>query len=119
MRIRITVLLLLFGWMTACTNDQIIEVTPVPQSEPVSFKNDIIPLFESQCASCHYPGGDAPDLTLPAAYNEVMNGYVVVGKPDESILYTTVLDAGHTGNPMSADELALLWNWINQGAKNN
>ena len=91
----------------------------------VSFKNDILTIFNSSCntAGCHISGGKSPDLSLTNAYTTLSNGgFLDINNPSESLLYLWM--AGKKGTPMpvsgiNKDYNALILAWIKQGAQNN
>ncbi len=91
----------------------------------VDFKRDIGPLLAGRCVRCHYPGNEKGDLSLATVADLLENGYVEPGNPDDSLLLELV-SPGADGEapqmpkdarPLSADEVALLRRWIEQGAK--
>ena len=96
-------------------------------NKTVSFKNDIIPIFNKSCSTpgCHATGGKAPDLTADKAYSSLTIGnYISVATPDQSVLYLYLtgkkspqMPLGAAANPSSINQLTLAW--IKQGAKNN
>jgi hypothetical protein len=96
-------------------------------TQTVSFKTDIMPIFNKSCniAGCHNSGGNNPDLSADKAYNSLINGkYVDTGSPDQSELYLFLtgkkspqMPLGASSNPSSINQLTLAW--IKQGAKNN
>ncbi len=94
-------------------------------TRPVSFANDIIPIFNKSCNSsgCHNSGGKAPDLTSPNAYNSLQNGnYTNTQAADNSELFLWM--TGKKGTPMppdgsNKDYNSLVLAWIKQGAQNN
>ena len=94
-------------------------------TRPVSFVNDIFPIFNSSCniSGCHSAGSKTPDLTLTNAYNSLMNGnYVNKDDAESSELYLWM--TGKKGTPMpvggiNKDYNALVLAWIKQGALNN
>lgn len=94
------------------------------------FDHLVLPILEEKCNNCHNEdkskGGlrmDTYDLTIAGGDTE---GNVVPGKPDHSLLITRINlpddDDEHMppeGKPqISAEELALLSWWIEQGASN-
>ncbi len=105
----------------------------------VSFSRQIQPIFDGSCAlaNCHGSQGARADLTLTAdmAYGELVNVpssqnnqwiRVVPFKPDESLVYLKLTqDRPPVGQKMppggglSADQIALVRDWIRQGARNN
>lgn len=94
-------------------------------NRPVSFVNDIIPLFNSSCnmSGCHSAGGKSPDLTPTNAYNSLVNGNYV-NKEDAAASELYAWMTGKRGMPMpvsgiNKDHNALILAWIKQGAQNN
>jgi hypothetical protein len=96
-------------------------------TKAVSFKNDLIPIFDKSCnmAGCHITGGKQPDLTESKAYSSLIVGsYVNVNVPEQSVVYlyltgkkTPQMPLGAANNPSNINNLMLAW--IQQGAKNN
>jgi uncharacterized membrane protein len=106
---------------------------PAHGAPPVSFKDDVLPVFQVHCVSCHTPGGEgttASGLDL-SNYQGVMKGtkfgpMVVPGDPDSSNLMQLIdwrasaqLRMPHNKKQLPADERSLIRTWIRQGAKNN
>lgn len=108
----------------------------------VSFADDITPVFEKHCVSCHSESGEGAQSSayLMTDYNNVMKGttfgpVVVPGSRMSSSLYLVV--AGKTapeirmpphndesfaegrGVMLSAETIEMIGLWIDQGAKNN
>lgn len=108
----------------ACTYDFIVkeELPPVDPNVDVLFSKQIVPIFTDKCISCHKPGGEAPDLTAPNAYNSITTMKLVnTATPASSIIYTFpgYKATTHTWKQYSEAEAQLLLTWIQQGAKNN
>jgi Cytochrome c. len=99
----------------------------------VSFSNQIQPIFNSQCTGCH---GGTGGLTITAgvSYNNLVNVFaqssctslkrVLPNDADNSVLYkkvsgTTCGNQMPQGGALSTSDIALIRDWINQGAKNN
>ena len=93
---------------------------PVP--EVVSYKNDIMPLWEGQCVACH-KGNVAPDLRPETSYTSLLNGYVEPGNSEGSVLYQSLIWGDAVKMPLDskwpASKTDLVKAWIDQGAKNN
>lgn len=100
---------------------------------PVSFKGDVLPIFQVHCASCHTPGGEGTatsglDLTT---YHGVMAGtrygaMVVPGNAEFSNLMWLLdwraspqLRMPHGKQQLPAGERDTIRAWIRQGAKDN
>ena len=92
----------------------------------MSFKTDIIPIFEKSCSAtgCHGSGGRAPVLTAASAFTSLSTGnYFKANDPDNSLLMlwlngkkSPVMPIGSGPDP---EINAKIYAWINQGAKNN
>lgn len=86
-------------------------------NETVSFQEDIIPIFESKCVTCH-DGTTDPDLRSENAYQELTSdGFVNIQNPEESELYTT-LRGSHDARATELEKQKILA-WIKQGAEND
>ena len=108
----------------------------------VSYSDDIQPIFDRYCISCHSGSGEGTERSeyLMTDYDNVMQGtkfgqVVVPGSRMSSALYLVV--AGKTapeirmpphneesfaegrGVMLSADAIETIGRWIDQGAKNN
>ena len=98
----------------------------INQSLPISFKNDIIPIFNTDgCngSGCH--SSVAPilglDLTPDNAYNSLINkNQIDTASPELSILYIKINTGGSMANYLhSPTDKDKILTWIKQGAKNN
>ena len=101
------------------TDDVIIDVP-----EGVSFQTDIQPIFTQNCINCHKAGSTAPDLTSGVSYAAITSGgFVVASNADGSELYNRLNGVGGalmpTSGALPADKIALVKQWINEGALNN
>ncbi len=115
-------MLLLMG----CYKDRtLITDTGTEITRPVSFTNDIIPLFNSSCntSGCHSTGGKAPDLSASNALTSLTTGdYLNTATPESSTIYLWMAGKKSTPMPVSGinkDFNALILAWIKQGAQNN
>lgn len=123
---RATVLILLLS-LSSCYYDEEV-VIPEVELDPdveISFAADIEPLFSQDgkdCTACHNTGGTNPDLTEGNAYNALVPDYVQAGEADNSELFLNAPGKNHPielNFELSANELALIEAWINNGAENN
>jgi hypothetical protein len=104
---------------------QDVDTREIPDSN-VSYQQDITPIFELKCVSCHGSGRlDAGlDLTRWTAF---VDGRIVVpGEPDNSVLVWSI-----EGNPvvqpmppiptppLTLEQLRGVRTWISEGALNN
>ena len=86
-------------------------------TEPVSFEQDIVPIFESKCVACHN-GGRNPDVRAENAYESLTtDGYVNIDEPELSSLYE-ILYGTHDTRATELEKSIILA-WIEQGAKND
>ncbi len=97
-------------------------------AEPVDFNRDIRPLLATQCYACHGPDEKArkADLRLDEKDAAVKAGVIVPGKPDASSLLQriTSTDPGEQmppakskKPPLKPEQIALIKQWIVEGAK--
>jgi hypothetical protein len=111
--------------LASCTND--IRKSKIITG-PVSFQNDIIPIFNQQCniSGCHDGVTNPPqtDLTPANAYTDLFaKNQIDTLNPSQSNLYirmtTTVPLPMPPGGLLPASQTNLILNWITEGAKNN
>ncbi len=108
--------------------------TPKTEPQAVSFSRDILPIFSAYCVECHQPGGEglaASGLNLES-YDNIMKGtkFGPIITPGSSVSSTlVVLVEGRADKslkmphgerkPLAPETIALIRNWIDQGAKKN
>ena len=101
---------------------------PPPQTQDVSFKNQIKPFFMNYgCDGCHGGNGGLDVQTVVQLLRGGIHGpAVVAGKADSSIIVRKFSvsppfgDRMPRGGPFLADStIQILKTWINQGAKDN
>ena len=92
----------------------------------ISFNQHIRPIFNQHCTACH--GGVKQAAEISFVYKEQVlppDGWILEpGKPEESILLQRVVETDpelrmpppEHGNALSAGDVALLTQWIKQGA---
>lgn len=98
------------------------ELDIIDPGTDISYQDDIVPLWV-QCIGCHKAGGDAPNMQ-DNSYNNLLNGYVVPGNANTSILYKSLLGIDGIqlmppGSQWPDSKINLVKEWINQGAQNN
>lgn len=101
--------------------------------QPVSFKNNIAPIFENHCVECHQPGGrgyEASGLDL-RSYEGLMRGtrfgpVVVPGDVFSSNLVRIVqgqvasqIRMPYQHPPLSESQTLAIQRWVIDGAKDN
>ncbi|MGB5263344.1 MAG: hypothetical protein WBN28_07060 [Lutimonas sp.] len=112
-------------FLQSCYYDTVIvdEGEIIPPETDVSYSEEIMPIWADYCVNCH-KGNIPPDLRPAVSYDDLLNGYVVPGDADGSILYQSLLGTNGVslmppGAKLSNTNIALVQAWINQGAKNN
>jgi len=106
--------------------------TAQAKDPPVSFSEDIHPILQIRCQSCHQPGGDGYEKSGfdVRTYEGVMKGttfgpMVVPGDPTTSNLLMLMdgkvkgLQMPHGKRKLSTCDRDLIRSWIKAGAKNN
>lgn len=100
----------------------------------VSFKQDVYPLLQKHCVSCHLPpegeGFKKSGLSMES-HRKLMEGtqhgaVIIPGKSINSSLNRMVegrvdpsIKMPHGDKQLTDEEIVLLKNWVDQGAKNN
>ncbi len=96
-------------------------------SGKVDYLTQIKPIFAEKCAACHGPLKQESELRLDAAQLILTGGYsgpaIVPGHADESLLLQRVsaneddrMPPAGEGEPLKAEQITLLRQWINAGA---
>ncbi len=100
--------------LTACA------VLPVAAQQKPSFQNDIQPIFEKSCYSCHGPKVHMGNLRLDS--KQTASRTLSPGHAAESALYQRV--AGLTDQPrmpmggkLTPEQIAIIKSWIDSGAE--
>lgn len=118
-------------------------------TKTVSFKQDVFPILSRDCLSCHSSGGEgyAKSGLSMENYETLMKGtkFAPVVVPGSSVSSTLIILVEHKGDPsinmpkhkedlseetrvhlvawkseqLSAGDIKVLKDWIDQGAKNN
>lgn len=112
--------------LTACEKDQgpIVKPVPLDTTKVISFKNDVQPIFDYHCASCH-SGSMRVDLRPCCSYQMLTeNYYVDTLNPRYSFLYLKLTGEAPPrmplhGDPLEDYQMDLIYEWMKQGAKNN
>ncbi|OQW90706.1 MAG: hypothetical protein BWK79_19030 [Beggiatoa sp. IS2] len=118
-------LLLSSTLLISCSSDE---------EERVSFKQEIYPLLQKYCVSCHIPpegqGFKKSGLSMES-YKKLMDGtqhgpIIIQGESINSSLNRMVegrvdpsIKMPHGDKQLTKEEIALLKRWVDQGAKNN
>ncbi|MFZ9005012.1 MAG: hypothetical protein ACO3AE_13400, partial [Robiginitalea sp.] len=98
------------------------DIPDVPEPDNVSFSEDVQPIL-NQCTQCHDGAFADPDMREGNSYNALVPAYVEAGNAEGSLLYQRLPGNGQhpidAGFVLSAEEIATIKGWINQGAENN
>jgi hypothetical protein len=132
-KILILAALLVIGALSSCEK----KTDPVPVmpngDKVVSLENDVQPIFDQNCISCHPNSGDL-SLMAGDSYNNLVNiispeyGVVRVSPfyADSSVICMKLHGVdGYgflmplNGIPLEAEEIKTIEDWIDQGAQNN
>jgi len=92
--------------------------------DPVDFEKVIAPILEQNCYDCHGADEKKGKLRLHTVADIQKAAVVVAGKPDESKLLQRISLAADSkklmpkdGDPLPAEQIALIRLWIEQGSK--
>ncbi len=93
--------------------------------EPVSFADEVKPLLEKRCLSCHNPDQKLGDLDLTTRKEAVKGGKhgraIFPGNPSASLLIQQVEGSRAPrmplGGVLSDEEIDILVRWVQEGAK--
>src|SRR5262245_13298440 len=99
-------------------------LSPVLAQQKVTYVDDVRPMLENKCFSCHNPDKKKGDLDLTSFAGAMAGGgsgtVINAGDPDGSKLVATVSKRAEPymppeGAPLTAKEIELLTNWIQGG----
>lgn len=111
------VLLLSAACFVACEKN-VIDPVKIDTTVPVSFQTEVLPIFTSNCITCH-GGARNPNLTAANAWTSLTTGgYVNTTTPESSVIYVKIA-SGHNSSGVSETQKQKLLAWITQGALNN
>ena len=96
-------------------------------SPAISFSNDVQPIINSNCtmSGCH--GSDNTSKFMLLTYNDVIkHGEIKAKFPKRSNFYKKISTTNQKDimppppyQPLSQEQIAVIENWIKEGAKNN
>ena len=124
----------MIGWGEILTADQIQQLvdfirTLQPEEAPtgpISFAQDVLPLFEAKCNMCHGSLGGWSGETYDSVVNSGVHKPVVVpGSPEASLLVQKMLGTHTVGSIMPPGgklpdaEIQIVIEWIRAGALDN
>src|ERR1043166_1446019 len=97
------------------------------EDKPVSYYQEIVPIFKRSCTGCHHPGKLKGELDL-TTYEAFLKGgkhgaAFKAGDLKGSIILEEISGPEPSmpkeGDPLSKDEVALIEHWIHAGASND
>ncbi len=110
------ILLLLFT--TGCYYDQVYVPPAAPPEGVISYATDVQTIWDTKgCLNCHNTGATAPILTSDVSYANLVPDKVDLANPAQSAVYTVL--SGFMRGSVTAEDEAIILEWIEQGAKNN
>ncbi len=114
------------AWLSSCGPIERGEEKKDQVPEEVSYSNDVYPILNSKCSSCHGQGGPASStrfkLTGDANQDyEVIKSLIDTQNPEESqLLQKGGGKIAHGGGAaLSSDEYNTVKAWIQKGAQKN
>lgn len=119
---------LIFGSIPATSTVAAPPAPARPPARPISFINDVAPIFKENCFACHDSRKRKGKLDLTNFENfRKGNGDddpVVAGHPEQSDLFERITAKGRKrmpprdgGEPLSKAQIAIIGQWIRQGAR--
>jgi mono/diheme cytochrome c family protein len=98
---------------------------PAGQTGGVSFANDVLPILESRCISCH--GGERTQEGLSMkTHADLMSGskngpVITAGNASDSLLAQLISEGKmpKRGPKLTPNQVQVVIDWINQGALDN
>lgn len=96
----------------------------------VSYFRQVLPIFQAHCHGCHQPAKASGNYAMTTYERLVAGGEsdsaaIVPGQSDESYLLDMITPADGQAEmpagkpPLSTEAIALIRQWINQGAEND
>ncbi len=105
--------------LSACYSE-IIETDELSEDTEMSFSEDITPIFENSCISCHGSDYSSPVLTSEKAYESLTSGgYIDTEDPESSVLVKQLNSDHPYKGAITNKELQMIVLWIKQGANDN
>ena len=104
-----------------------------PPADTVSYKKDVLPIFQNRCARCHGAKDEEGEVVAEVSlilinYERLMLGsefgpVITAGDPADSWLLEMITEGDMPpegeGDKVPEEEIAVIRTWIEQGAKNN
>ncbi len=125
-----TILIWIVGLFLGCKRDAAIVPVKVACNTPstISFNSNVVHIFQKNCSSagCHTASSHAGNLNLETnIYVNLMKsgtGYIDTINPNYSLLYSQIMSTSKPMPPigkLNECDIAIIYSWIEQKAKNN
>lgn len=102
-------------------------------ADTVSYKEDVLPIFQNRCARCHGAKNEEGEVVAEVSlividYERLMLGsefgtVITAGDPADSWLLEMITEGDMPpegeGDKVPEEEIAVIRQWIEEGAKNN
>lgn len=124
----LAIAILIGGLYTSCRKDVGPLVVPPAVTTPVSFRNDVQPIFNASCISCHNASHQYLQLDSCCSYYELFftgssAPYIDTLTPSNSLLIKRMTGEIGPTMPLTGqlpqDQIDLVLRWIEEGARNN
>lgn len=94
-----------------------------PQLESISYANDIAPILEERCVTCHQEGGIAPfamsNHQMVQGWSPMIRETLITKRMPPGQIDREYVNDFHDVNHITIEETQKLVTWINNGSKNN
>ena len=124
-------LVVLISLLTSCAKDEgpfgEIDVNLDDTTQVISYKNDIQPIFNAYCVSCHSASHSKLNLLGPVSYSQLQSGgfsapYFDTNDPEASRIYKSLKGVPTIMPPsgaISQADISKVLLWIKKGAEND
>src|SRR5262249_17225061 len=114
----------LVALVVGAASSAIAAAEPKPETAPVDFNRDVLPILTANCVACHGPDEKARKADLRLDVETNAKAVIVAGQPAKSplIVRVTADDAEVRMPPpkhaaqLKPEQIAVLRAWIEQGA---
>ena len=105
--------------LNSCYFDVVV-TEDIDETAEISFSEDLVPVFQSSCTSCHDGEITVPNLKKQVAYESLVNGnYISVASPSTSGLITKINSDHPFAGALTDTEIQKITQWMAAGAANN
>jgi peroxiredoxin len=98
------------------------EAIAYPELDTISYANDIAPILEQRCVTCHQEGGIAPfamsNHQMVQGWSPMIRETLITKRMPPGQIDSEYVSAFHDVNHITVEETQKLVAWINAGSKN-